>query len=341
MRVGKIKEFLENNNLPAFRLKQIIKAVYEDSVSLFTEITTLSKDLREKLDDEIEILSFEVVEVLKSKNKDSFKALLKLSDGNYIETVLLKVMPGHLSACISSQAGCPMGCKFCATGKNGFKRNLTSEEITDQVLFWRQYIKKNNMEGQFSNIVVMGMGEPFMNYDNLKQALHNLTDEQTFNLASRHISVSTSGLVDGIKKFSHDFPQINLAVSLIVANNEKRDELMPVNHKFSLRELKNAIDMYIDTTNRKVFLEYVMFAGVNDNQSDARNLIEFIESSNRSDLLHVNLIRYNEATLDFKPSPKDTVKWFKQYLENRGINVTIRKSLGQEIKAACGQLAGK
>ena len=340
MNIKEINEFLKSNNLPDYRLKQIIKAVYQDGVSCFSEITTISKELREKMSKEIEILSFEAENVLESRDKKSFKALLKLSDGNYIETVLLSPISNHWSACVSSQAGCALGCKFCATGDSGFKRNLTSEEITDQILFWKQYIKKNNLAGSFQSIVFMGMGEPFMNYKEVSKSIKSLMDFGLFNFGARHISVSTAGLPEGIKKLAKDFPQVNLAISLVAANDEKRSELMPINKKYKLAEIKKALDYYFDKTNRKVFFEYIMLEDVNDKRNDADNLIKFINSNSKPKLLHVNLIRYNAATDKLKPSKDETVKWFKEYLAKNKISVTVRKSLGQEIKAACGQLAG-
>lgn len=341
MDIKKINEFLKSNNIPDYRLKQIIKAVYQDGVSAISEITTISKELREKMNKEIKILSFEVEDVLESRDKKSFKALLKLVDGNHIETVLLSPISNYWSACVSSQAGCALGCRFCATGNSGFKRNLISEEITDQILFWKQYIKKNNLAGNFQNLVFMGMGEPLMNYEEVSKSIKNLMDSGLFNFGARHISVSTAGLPDGIKRLAKDFPQVNLAVSLMAANDEKRSELMPINKRYKLSGIKKALDYYFDKTNRKVFFEYIMLDDINDKRKDADNLIKFINSNLRPKLLHVNLIRYNTAAGGLKPSKDETVKWFKEYLIKNKISATIRKSLGAEIKAACGQLAGK
>lgn len=341
MEIKEINEFLKNNNLPSYRLKQIIKAVYQDGAACFSEITTIPKELREKMDKEIKILSFEAENVLKASNKKSFKALLKLVDGNYIETVLLSPLSDHWSACVSSQAGCSLGCKFCATGNSGFKRNLTNEEITDQILFWKQFIKKNNLAGSFHGIVFMGMGEPFMNYEAVAKSIKSLMDAGLFNFGARHISVSTAGLPEGIKRLAKDFPQVNLAISLATANDEKRSELMPINKAHKLADIKKALDYYFNRTNRKVFLEYIMLEDVNDKRNDADNLIKFINSNSKPNLLHVNLIRYNAAVSGLKPSKDETVKWFKEYLAKNKISATVRKSLGQEIQAACGQLAGE
>jgi len=340
MNIKQINNFLESRNIPAYRLKQVIKAVYTDAVDSFSEISTMPKDLREEMDKEIKILSFDVKDVLISKDKKSFKAVLKLSDGNFIETVLMNNGESW-SACVSSQVGCALSCVFCATGLQGFKRNLTKEEITDQILFWRQYFKKNNLEGSFLNIVFMGMGEPFMNYENVKKSINAFTDSVLFNIGIRHISVSTSGIADGIKKIAKDFPQINLAISIISASDKKRSELMPINKRFNLEKIRKALDYYFDKTNRKVFLEYVMFKNINDKKKDADDLIKFIKSNLKPSLLHVNLIRYNETESKFEKSDEETITWFKEYLSKNKINTTIRKSLGSEIKAACGQLAKK
>ncbi|MDA3840642.1 MAG: 23S rRNA (adenine(2503)-C(2))-methyltransferase RlmN [Patescibacteria group bacterium] len=342
MDIKQINQFLEENKLPKFRLKQILKAVCTDSVSSFSEISTLPKDLREKMDKEIDILSFEPEEIQSDKKDGSQKVLLKLSDGNFIETVLMPgVNENHWTACISSQVGCAMGCSFCATGTMGFKRNLNYEEIIDQVLFWKQYLSKNKPEDTLANIVYMGMGEPFMNWDEVSKSIHKLLDESLFNFSARHISVSTSGIADKIKRFAKEFPQLNLAVSLIFPNNEIRSEHMPVNKKFDLRELAQAINYYLMITNRKIFLEYVLFEGVNDEESHAQELAAFIKHIEKKQLVHINLIRYNTTDAKFKSSTREKTIAFQKYLSKYKIFSTVRKSIGGEINAACGQLAGK
>ncbi|RLC36063.1 23S rRNA (adenine(2503)-C(2))-methyltransferase RlmN [Candidatus Falkowbacteria bacterium] len=341
MQTKNISEFIEKNKLPKYRFKQIIKAVYVDNVTDFSEITTIPKDLREKLSRQINILSFSVIQVLASKDKKSFKALLALSDGKKIETVLISPLSGQWSACLSSQTGCALGCKFCATGALGSGRNLNSEEICDQILFWRQYFKKFEIAGNFSNVVFMGMGEPFLNYDEIKKSIRQLLDPELFNFSARHISVSTAGIPVGIKNFAKDFPQLNLAISLNSALDRKRSELMPINKRFNLGKIKNALDFYLQKTKRKIFLEYIMLENINDSKEDADKLAEFIRKFERQDLLHVNLIRHNQTIPEFTPSSQDRVRQFKNYLLRNKISVSIRKSLGDEIKAACGQLAGK
>lgn len=342
MDIEKLALILEQKNQPKFRLQQIKKAIYQEGVSSFSEISTLSKDLREALEKEMKILSFEVEKVLIAKDKKSIKALLKLSDGNFIEAVLISPIDGTWSSCISSQVGCAIGCKFCATGKMGLKRNLTAEEITDQILFWNQYLKKTNNETKdISTIVYMGMGEPFLNWENVSESLRILTDKELFGFGSRSISVSTSGIPEGIEKLASEFPQVNLALSLHFADDTKRSASMPINRKNNLEALRESLKKYFEKTKRKVFLEYVMLGGVNDSRDDADKLVRFVKSIGKLQLLHVNLIRYNSTDSEFKSSSKERTVEFRDYLVKNRIGVTIRKSLGEEIQGACGQLAGK
>jgi 23S rRNA (adenine(2503)-C(2))-methyltransferase len=345
MNIEKLEQFLQENGLPKFRLGQIQKAIFTEGVSSFAEITTLSKDLREKMEGELKMLSFSVEKVLVAKDEQSIKALLKLEGGDLIETVLIAPKPGTWSACISCQVGCQMGCRFCATGKMGFKRNLSAEEITDQILFWRQYLKREARSQKLevenvSNIVYMGMGEPFNNWENVSQSIKNLTDEKLFGFGSRSLSVSTSGITEGIAKMAQEFPQVNLAISLHFASDKKRDLYMPVNKKDNLEALKKALQDYFLVTKRKVFLEYIMLDGVNDTALDAKLLADFVFGVGNTHLLHVNLIRYNTTSENLIPSSKTRTQIFKQELEKHRVSATIRKSLGDEIKAACGQLAG-
>ena len=339
MNIKELKEFLVEKKMPNFRLQQIMKAVYVEAVNDFSEISTLSKNLRAELDDVFKILSFDLEKMMISKRKDSYKALLALNDGEVIETVLIKQSDQSWSICVSSQVGCAMNCRFCATGQGGFKRNLNAEEISDQVLFWKQYVKKNNIFGEITSVVYMGMGEPFANYENFKKSLYILMDENTFAFGARHLSVSTCGLVEGIKSFAKDFPQVNLAVSLNSAVDRKRSDIMPVNNKFSLKDLGKALDYYFSKNNRKVFLEYILFSNFNDSDKDAKALIDFVKSSARPDLLHINLISYNTTSSNLKSPSRETVTWFKNYLNKHKINATVRRSLGDEIQAACGQLS--
>lgn len=341
MNVEELKKILTEYDQPSYRATQIQKAIYQDGVSSFLEISNISKDLRELLEKEIKILTFSPEKILVSNDKQSVKALLKLADGSLIETVLLSALPKKWSVCVSSQVGCPLNCRFCATGKTGFKRNLTAEEITDQVLFWRQYLEKNWKTDQISNIVYMGMGEAFLNWDEVRQSLKNLIDKNLFAFGSRSISVSTAGISEGIEGMAEEFPQVNLAVSLHFATDEKRNQYMPINQKYDLAELKKALQNYFSKTRRQVFVEYVMMAEINDSEEDAYLLATYLKSIGNKHLLHINLIRYNESGGDIVATSGNKMQIFKKYLENNGISVTIRKSLGSEVQGACGQLAGK
>lgn len=380
MDTGTLENFLAHHDQPKYRSEQIQKAIFQDGVSSFEDISTIPSDLRKKLDQEIKILSFVVEKVLVASSarnvsqqektgkifryndakkvrsgsvlhgdagddKQSAKALFMLHDGSFVESVLISPKPGVWSACISCQVGCAMGCKFCATGEMGFKRNLTSEEITDQVLFWKQYLRKcqklkaKDQAQALSNVVYMGMGEPFSNWENVAKSIKILTDKKLFGFGSRSISVSTCGIAEGIEKIAKEFPQVNLAISLHFADDEKRSAYMPINKKDNLETLKKFLQSYFKITKRKVFLEYIMIEGVNDTKEDTKMLAKYIRSIGFPHLLHVNLIRYNMTSEDLKPSSKNRTHVFKEELAKHRVNSTIRKSLGEEIQGACGQLS--
>ncbi len=339
MKIKELEKFVAKNNLPKYRLEQVREAVYREGIISWQEISTLSKDLRATLESAIRILSFQVVRILKANDKASFKAMLKTDDGNFFETVIMRNRPGRWTACLSCQIGCPIGCRFCATGQGGFKRNLTSEEITDQILLWQNYLKRNFNTDKLDSIVFMGMGEPFLNWENVKSSIKELTDQSLFGFGDRNVSVSTVGIIDGFKKLAKEFPQINLAVSLHAVNNAQRSDLVPINQQHDIVKLRQAINQYIDKTNRKVFLEYVMLRGINDGKEDAIALAEYVKSFDKPYLLHVNLISYNETATDFESTSTRDIEKFKNEIARKKISVTIRKSLGKEIRGACGQLA--
>src|SRR3989338_8902346 len=357
MDIIKLEKFLKDKGEKDYRLKQIKKAVFVDLVNSWDEATTLSKELREEIKKEFPISILGLLELLESKNKDSTKAVFKLKDGNIVETVLMRHLntkeddakAGRNTVCVSSQAGCAMSCGFCATGKMGLKRNLTGEEIVDQVLFFARHLKKENQN--INNVVFMGMGEPFLNYDNTIQAIRILNDKDGFNLGIRHISVSTCGIIPGIEKFADENLQVNLAISLHAADDKTRSKLMPINKKYPLADLMKTVDDYVKKTNRKVMFEYLLIDGVNDRLEDAANLAKLMKNS----LYHVNLIKYHDTGLarnasnlaceagraDFKPSPQAKRTQFFDTLKKLGVSATFRVSFGEDILAACGQLAGK
>lgn len=349
MDIINLENYLKGKGEKDYRLKQIKKAVFCDLINNWDEATTLSKDLREEIKKEFSFSSLESLNLIESKNKDSVKAIFKLKDGNIIETVLMKHLntkeddakSGRNTVCISSQAGCAMNCSFCATGKIGLKRNLTSEEIVDQVLFFARQLHHQGpslmSRNAVNNVVFMGMGEPFLNYDNTIQAIRILNDKDGFNLGIRHISVSTCGIAPGIEKFADENFQANLAISLHAADDKTRSKLMPINDTYPLVVLMKAVDDYVKKTNRKVMFEYLLIDGINDQLEDATNLAKLMKNS----LYHVNLIKYHDTGGDFKPSSQVKRTQFFDILKKLGVSVTFRVSFGEDILAACGQLAGK
>jgi 23S rRNA (adenine2503-C2)-methyltransferase len=340
MNLKKLKQFLDQENQPTFRFQQIVKAVFQGGVGEFNNITTISKDLREKMNENIDIFPFNVKEILTSQDGRAIKALLELQDGRLIETVLISPKPATWSACISAQVGCAMACDFCATGKLGLSRDLTSDEIVSQAIFWRYYLRKNKVEGNYTNIVYMGMGEPFMNWKNVQESVEILTDEKLGNFPNRGLSISTSGVVPGIKKFADTFSQVHLAISLHFATDEKRDKYMPVNKAYNLASLKEALQYYLAKNRRRIFIEYLMLKNINDSQKDAVQLTDYLKSIGENRLLIVNLIKFNATEGNFISSTAEQIQRFKDKIKAGGIACTIRKSLGDDIQSACGQLAG-
>ncbi|MEK9134787.1 MAG: 23S rRNA (adenine(2503)-C(2))-methyltransferase RlmN [Patescibacteria group bacterium] len=323
---NKLEKILKGE--PGFRLKQIKKAVFRELIENWDEISTLPKDLRERLSKECLISELEEEKVLISKDKQTIKALFKLKDGWKIESVLMHHIGERITVCVSSQVGCAMNCQFCATGQQGFKRNLSSGEMVDQVLFFAN--------ARITNVVFMGMGEPFLNYDNVLEAIRILNDKDGFNLGARHISVSTAGIIEGIKKFSDEKIQVNLAISLHAPNNKLRTKLMPINKIYPIEKILAAVDNYIAKTNRKVMFEYLMIDGVNDSEAQAEELSNIMKKP----LYLVNLISFNPVSHStFKPSSDLSIKKFREILEKNKVAFTQRHRFGQEIQAACGQLA--
>jgi 23S rRNA (adenine2503-C2)-methyltransferase len=320
---------------PAFRLKQAKQAVFVDLIDDWSKATNFSLLLREKLNKEcpLEINA----EIFKSQDKHSLKALIQLADGLKIETVLLKHGGGRNTVCVSSQVGCALGCLFCATGKMGFKRNLTSDEIVEQVLFWARHLKKENV--RVANLVFMGMGEPFLNYEEVMAAIKILNDKNGLNIGARHISISTIGTSNGIKKLAEEKLQLNLALSLHAPNDGTRAKIIPYNNAYPIKNLVKDVNYYLEQTGRRVMIEYLMIDGFNDSREQALELAELLKNINPP-LFFVNLIAYN-PTADFKPSSTRKIFEFKKILRDKKIDVTERYRFGQDIKAACGQLAGK
>ena len=317
---------------PKYRFGQAQKALFQDLILNWQEAIALPLPLREELDKNcpIEISA----EIHASKDEKTIKALVNLEDGLAIETVLMRHKDKRNTVCVSSQVGCAMNCSFCATGKLGFKRNLEIWEILEQVLFFARYLKE--FGEKITNIVFMGMGEPFLNYENVMGAVKILNDKDGFNLGARHISISTSGIIEGIEKLAEEGLQVNLAISLHAPDDELRSELMPVNKIYSIAKILNAANDYIKKTNRRVMFEYIMIDNVNDSEEQAKELAKLMSRS----LYFVNLITYNLTGI-FKPSSNSKIKKFKEILEKGGVVVTQRFGFGQDIEGACGQLAAK
>ncbi len=321
-------------DLKPYRMRQIYRAATKELATSIDDVTTLPKELRAQLADAgVAFTSIEPVVVNKSGDKQTTKGLFRLHDGNEVETVLMEHYGDRNTVCISSQAGCAFACAFCSTGQAGFTRNLTSTEIFDQARFFAREISSRGKK--ITNIVFMGMGEPFHNYEAVMGAVALLNDAQGFGLGHRHITISTVGLVDKIEQFGDEHLQVNLAISLHAPNDTVRSAFMPVNKRFSTGELLAACERYIEKTNRKVFFEYVMLAGVNDTEAHAQELA----AKMRGHLYHVNLIPYN-TTPDaaFQGSADDVIWRFAKILDEAGIPTTVRKNMGRDIAAACGQL---
>lgn len=339
MDLEKVRAVLERRGEPGYRLAQILKSVYRDGAADYAAMTSLPAPLREELAREAPILSLSARKVVVSSDARAHKAALALQDGSLVESVLLKPKPVESwSACISTQVGCAMGCTFCATGLMGLTRNLTAEEISDQVLFWRQYLRAKRLRGELTNVVYMGMGEPLHNIENVFGSLRVLLDPARLALSPRHVAVSTVGLVPGIERFVAEFPQVHLALSLHAADDKLRGLLVPANNAYGLKELARVLEKVLAKTRRKVFLEYVLLAGENDAPENARDLAKFVKSASRPDLLHVNLIAFNPTDTPHRKPAAESARRFRDLLLRAGVRVTIRKNLGTDIQGACGQL---
>lgn len=323
-----LAELLTGLGEPAYRTKQIFAWLYR-GIKDIDDMTDISKALRSKLKEISYVSGLEIEQKLVSELDGTRKYLFKLRDGNFIESVLMKYSHGY-TVCVSSQVGCRMGCKFCASTLNGRVRSLTAGEISDQVL------EVGRDAGvTVSNIVMMGIGEPLDNFENVIIFLENISSDKGLNIGMRHITVSTCGLAENIKRLADLKLQLTLSVSLHAASDEVRSEIMPINKKFPINTLLEACDYYIEKTNRRISFEYTLIDGVNDNLREAEKLKGLI--GNR--LCHVNLIPVNPVKeTDFKRSQRINAEKFQHYLEKNGIPATIRREMGSDINAACGQL---
>ena len=314
-----------------YRAEQIFKWIYVDKVKDFDEMTNLSIELREKLKKEYTMCNFRILK--KQEASDGTKKyLFDVLDGNAIESVLMEYH--HVKTiCVSSQIGCKMGCKFCASTGIKFVRSLTCGEIVEQVLAVEQ-----DIGDKISNIVFMGIGEPFDNYENVMKAIKILNNQKGLNIGARHISISTSGLVPMIYKFADEELQCTLSISLHATNDEKRSKMMPINNRYNIEELMKACKYYIEKTNKRISFEYALAKDNNDNLNDAKELVKLLKGM----LCHVNLIPINKIENgDYVKSTNENIIKFRDYLNANGIVATIRRELGSDIDAACGQLRRK
>ena len=315
---------------PKFRAGQIFDWLQKRMVSSFDEMTNLSKDFRNQLENDYYIADCLIEEKFCSKLDETVKYLFRLNDGECIESVLMKYNHGW-SICISSQVGCRMGCKFCASTIGGLKRNLTPSEMLSQIM-----TSQKDMNIRISNIVMMGIGEPFDNYDNVVRFLELVGCDKGINIGMRHISLSTCGRVDGIRKFMELDNQLTLSISLHAPNDKIRNAMMPINNKWNVSELISACRDYFKRTGRRISFEYAMIKGVNDSKECADELIKLLSGM----ICHVNLIPVNEVKEnDYERS--DRVHEFCDYLNRQGMNATVRRTLGADISASCGQLRQK
>lgn len=314
-----------------FRAEQIFKWLYVDKVMSFDEMTNLSLELRNKLKESYTICNYNILK--KQESSDGTKKyLFDVLDGNAIETVLMQYHHGK-TVCVSSQIGCKMGCKFCASTGIKFERNLTPGEIVEEVLAVEQDIGEN-----ISNIVFMGIGEPLDNYDNVIKAIRILNNQKGLNIGARHISVSTSGLVPRIYDLANEKIQCTLSISLHATTDEKRSGMMPVNNRYNIAELMKACKDYIKITNKRISFEYALAKDNNDNLEDAKQLVKLLKGM----LCHVNLIPINKIENgQYTKSTNENIIKFRDYLNDNGIVATIRRELGSDIDAACGQLRRK
>ncbi len=332
--IEQLTDHLTANGVAKFRAAQIWDWLYVKAVSEFSMMSNIDKKTLAILSEQFKIPSLNIRKHQIAKDGTQ-KALIELADGKLIETVLMKYQHGY-SVCVTTQIGCAVGCSFCASGLLGFTRNLSAGEIVMQVLFWQRELKKLN--SRVATVVVMGIGEPFNNYDQCLQFIDIINDHKGLNIGARHITVSTSGIVPKIRQFANYPKQINLAISLHSADDSTRSKIMKINNAYPLTELMNAVDYYISKTNRRVTFEYIMLSGINDQAQDAQMLASLVAGKN----CHINIIPYNSVDEnDYRATMPQTVKRFANILSEKKIQVSVRRSNGEDIDGACGQLRHK
>ena len=327
------EDYFVSLGIAKYRATQLMEALYRTKVSNIDEITTINKDIKKILSNDFTFGSL-VIEKVQEASDGTTKFLYRLSDGNLIETVLMNQSYGY-SVCVTSQVGCNMGCAFCASGQTKKIRNLEPFEMVLQVLYIDNYLQERDL--RVSHVVVMGIGEPFDNYDNVLKFIDIINDAKGLAIGARHITISTCGLVPKILEFANYPLQVNLAISLHFATDEKRSKYMPINHKYGIVELINACKEYFKITNRRLTFEYILLSGVNDTIDDAKELVKLVRHLNA----YVNLIPYNETGTQLRRTDEEARDKFFDYLIKNHINAIVRKEHGTDIDAACGQLRVK
>ncbi|AZB42890.1 23S rRNA (adenine(2503)-C(2))-methyltransferase RlmN [Bacillus sp. FJAT-42376] len=334
LELHEFKTWLEENGEKAFRAQQIFDWLYIKRVTSFEEMSNLSKELRQKLEGTFTLTTLKTL-IQQTSGDGTMKFLFELHDGSSIETVLMKHEYGN-SICVTTQVGCRIGCTFCASTLGGLKRNLEAGEIVAQVVKVQKAL--DELGERVSSVVIMGIGEPFDNYDAMMSFLKIINHDKGLNIGARHITVSTSGIIPKIYKFADEQMQINFAISLHAPNNEIRSRLMPINKAYKLPDLMESVRYYVNKTGRRISFEYGLFGGVNDQVEHAEELADLIKGVK----CHVNLIPVNYVPeRDYVRTPKDQIFAFEKALKDRGVNVTIRREQGSDIDAACGQLRAK
>ncbi len=324
----RLKNFIETTlGEPPYRASQIFRWIYQKGVSDFSQMTDLGKTLRGKLDSLFTITPFTIKRILTARD-GTLKFLFSLPEGDEIETVLM-FYENRITICVSSQVGCPVGCKFCATGMSGFKRNLATYEIVGQIFFAQKYIRK-----KITNVVFMGMGEPLLNYKNVIDAIHIINDKEGYNIGQRRMTLSTIGIIEGIRELAKERVKPNLAFSIHAPSDRIRDRIVPINKTYPLSRIIPALLEYRKITHRKITLEYVIIKNVNDSPESAEKLGQIARKLRAK----VNIIPLNPVSgLGFNPPQDDLVERFAKIV-GKSVEVSIRKSKGREIQAACGQL---
>ena len=329
MTLEELQEYFFKLGEKAFRAKQVYQWMHEKLASSYDEMSNISKDLREKLQSQGEYTKLNMVQVQESAIDGTRKYLFELPDGNLVESVWMKYHHGN-SVCISSQVGCRMGCRFCASTLDGLERNLLPSEMLEQI-----YSIIRHTGERVSNIVIMGTGEPMDNYDNFLRFIRMISDEKGQNISQRNITVSTCGIVPNMRRLAEEKLQITLALSLHATTDEKRKQLMPIANKYSLKEVIEACKYYFEKTGRRITFEYSLVAGVNDTKEDAEELVALVRGMN----CHINLIPVNPIKeRDYKQSNKEQIQAFRARIEKSGISATVRREMGRDIDGACGQL---